>query len=70
MVRLHIITGLFIHHQRKKSTTFNYVYIIPHLTQADFVTGSMNLKPLHIMKIDKNKEIRDNLLQLPRYLTM
>jgi hypothetical protein len=58
MERLQIVNGLFIHHQRKKSTTFcaNYFYIpIPHLTQADFVTGSMNLKPLHIMKMERNR---------------
>jgi hypothetical protein len=58
MERLQIMNGLFIHHERKKCTAFcaNYFHIlIPHLRQADFVTGSMNLKPLHIMKMDRNK---------------
>jgi hypothetical protein len=51
------VNGLFIRCHREKCTVLcaNYFGIlILHLTQADLMTGSMHLRPLNSMEMDRN----------------
>jgi hypothetical protein len=57
MDRLQIVNGLFFRRHREKRAVLcaNYFRIlILHLTQADLITGSMHLRPLRIVKMDRN----------------
>jgi hypothetical protein len=57
MERLQIVSGLFIRRHREKCTVLcaNYIRLqILHLTQADLMTGIMRIRPLRIMKMDRN----------------
>jgi hypothetical protein len=53
--RLQIMNGLFIHCHRDQCANSSRTLIL-RLTQADLMYGSIHLRPISIMKMDRNLE--------------